>query len=101
VEVVYATLEVLDAAAELELVLVTTPLALEELVEDAVVEELVELELLLVVVVAAAVDEAVREYVIQEQAELTALISLSQLLKSVGMAAISVVVLARNSVQKL
>jgi hypothetical protein len=62
VEVVYATLEVLDAAAELELVLVTTPLALEEeLVEDAVVEELVELELLLVVVVAAAVDEAVME----------------------------------------
>lgn len=61
-EVVYATLEVLDAAAELELVLVTTPLALEEeLVEDAVVEELVELELLLVVVVAAAVDEAVME----------------------------------------
>jgi len=71
VEIVYATLEVVDAAAELELV--TTPLALEELVKDAEAEELEELELLLVVVVeAAAVDEAV--YVTQEQAELTALI---------------------------
>jgi putative NIF3 family GTP cyclohydrolase 1 type 2 len=55
VEVVYATLEVLDAAAELELelVLVTTPLALEELDADEELEELLE-----VVVVAAAVDEA-------------------------------------------
>jgi len=71
VEIVYATLEVVDAAAELELV--TTPLALEELVKDAEAEELEELELLLVVVVeAAAVDEAV--YVTQEQAELMALI---------------------------
>jgi hypothetical protein len=61
VEVVYATLEVLDAAAELELelVLVTTPLALEELVVDAAAEELE--ELLEVVVEAAAVDEAVIE----------------------------------------
>jgi hypothetical protein len=56
--VVYATLEVLDAI-ELELVLVTTPLALEELDVDAADEELEELELLEVVVEAAAVDEAV------------------------------------------
>jgi hypothetical protein len=39
--------------------------------------------------------------VIQEQAELTAVTSLSQLAKSVGMAAASVVVLARNSGQKV
>jgi len=61
VEVVYATLDVL-AAAELELVLVTTPLALEVLdvdVTDAADEELE--ELLEVVDVAAAVDEAVME----------------------------------------
>lgn len=60
-EVVYATLEVL-AAAELELVLVTTPLALEVLdvdVADVADEELD--ELLEVVDVAAAVDEAVME----------------------------------------
>jgi hypothetical protein len=45
VEVVYATLEVLDA--EVELVLVTTPLALEVLdvdVADAIDKELEELE---------------------------------------------------------
>ena len=56
-EVVYATLEVLDA--EVELVLVTTPLALEVLDVGAADEALEELELLLVVVVAAAVGEAV------------------------------------------
>jgi hypothetical protein len=61
VEVVYATLEVLDAVElELELVLVTTPLALEELDVDAANEEMEELELL-EVVEAAAVDEAVME----------------------------------------
>jgi hypothetical protein len=59
VEVVYATLEVLDAV-ELELVLVTTPLALEELDVDAADEEGDELELLEVVEVEAA-DEAVME----------------------------------------
>lgn len=60
-EVVYATLEVLDAVElELELVLVTTPLALEELDVDAANEEMEELELL-EVVEAAAVDEAVME----------------------------------------
>jgi hypothetical protein len=58
VEVVYATLEVLDAAA-LELVLVTTPLALEVLDVDAAAEEELEELLEVVVVVAAAVDEAV------------------------------------------
>jgi hypothetical protein len=59
VEVVYATLEVLDAA-ELELVLVTMPLALEVLDVDAAADEELEvLELLEVVVEAAAVDEAV------------------------------------------
>jgi len=60
VEVVYATLEVLDAAA-LELVLVTMPLALEVLDVAAADEELeeLELELLEVVVEAAAVDDAV------------------------------------------
>jgi hypothetical protein len=57
VEVVYATLEVLDA--EVELVLVTTPLALEVLDVGVADEALEELELLLVVVVAAAVGEAV------------------------------------------
>jgi len=58
VEVVYATLEVL-AAAELELVLVTTPLALEVL--DVDVADVADEELLEVVDVAAAVDEAAME----------------------------------------
>jgi len=58
VEVVYATLEVLDAV-ELELVLVTMPLALEVLDVDAAADEELEELLEVVVVVAAAVDEAV------------------------------------------
>jgi len=94
---------VLDAAAELEPELVTTPLPLEVLdatdeLDEAAAEE--ELEVL-VEAAAEEVDEAAK--VTQEQAELTALMATSpvpQLEKSVGIAAASVVVLARNSGQK-
>jgi hypothetical protein len=90
----------------LELVLVTTPLALEVLdatdeLDEAAAEELEELELLVRVAEALAEAEAEAEKVMQAQAELTAVTSPLQLAKSVGMAAGSVVVLARNSGQKL
>jgi hypothetical protein len=91
---------VLDAAAELE-VLVTTPLPLEVLeATDELDDAAAELELeVLVLAAAEEVDEAAN--VTQEHAELTAATSLLQLPKSVGIAATSVVVLARNSGQKV